>query len=226
MWWNRSKKSAQESAPPPVASPVLPLDGMDAPEGYRAGVVGESVLFQSLLAPNGPGAGLVVPWQTRADNLGAKRLGRDRGVMLLQTAWAHQGPNQPFNRQELSALGMFWDYFHVAADREVIQQGEYGDYMLVQLTGAMAVERLDAAGKNMRLAETSVGDLIGEMSLLDHGLRFSSCVSLTPCDLAVLTREGLEEMLHNQPQLAARLILVLARKLSIRLRSLSAKLGS
>lgn len=187
------------------------------------GDTGESVLFQSLIAPNGPGVGLIVPWETRAANLGAKRLSRDRGVTLLQSAWGHQGPNQPFSRQELGVLGMYWEYFSLGADREVIQQDEYGNYMLVQLTGVMAVERVDAEGASIRMAETSVGDMIGEMSLLDHGLRFSSCVTLTSCELAVLTHEGLDEMLHNQPQLAARLLLLLARKLSVRLRAVSSK---
>lgn len=219
MWWSRAKKEADRA--PDTVRGVL-THPIAAPEGSAKGT-GESILFQSLIDPHGPGVGLIVPWETRVANLGGKRLGRDRGITLLQTAWCRQGPDQPFNRQELATLGMFWDYFSVAADREVIQQDEYGDYMLVQLAGVMAVERVSPGGASVRMAETNVGDMIGEMSLLDHGLRFSSCLTLTTCELAVLTREGLDDMLHKQPQLAARLLLLLARKLSIRLRTVSAK---
>lgn len=209
MWWNKRHR-------PPAARPPQPPQ-----PPLRLG--GESLLFSQFDAA-GEVALPIVPWERRARSLGARTLRADKGLALLQAAWAHQGPAQPFGREEVAALAPFFQFLQVPAEREVVQQGEYGDFMLVQLSGVMGVERQGADGAPQRMAETHVGDFIGEMSLLDQGQRFSSCVTLTTCDLAVLTREGLDGMLHNQPQLAARLVMLLARKLSVRLRAVSATL--
>ncbi|MDO4725504.1 MAG: cyclic nucleotide-binding domain-containing protein [Comamonadaceae bacterium] len=222
MWWGSRKKDREGAEP--AAQWVQTQAPAEPGQLVEQQSESESVLFQSLILPHAGSAQVIVPWSARAQELGARRIGQERGIGLLQAAWARQSPSQPFNRQELALLGGFFEYHSLPADREIIQQDEYGDYMMVQLNGVMAVERAGPNGQPVRMAETHVGDLIGEMSLLDQGLRFSSCVSLTPCELAVLTRDGLDEMMHNQAQLAARLVLLLARKLSVRLRAVSSKL--
>lgn len=47
---------------------------------------------------------------------------------------------------------------------------------------------------------------------------------ITDCEVAVLNAEGMDEMMDKDPQLAASLIALLARKLSLRLRAVSARL--
>ena len=69
------------------------------------------------------------------------------------------------------------------------------------------------------------GDILGEMSLLDSGIRFSACTTLTDCEIAVLSAEALDDMMAQDPQLAASLVALLARKLSLRLRVVSARLS-
>jgi len=63
------------------------------------------------------------------------------------------------------------------------------------------------------------------MSLLDSGLRFSACTTLTECEIAVLSAEGMDAMMTEEPQLAASLVALLGRKLSLRLRVVSARLS-
>ena len=113
----------------------------------------------------------------------------------------------------------------VPAGRDVIRQDEYGNFMVVLLTGTIAVDRIQPWGEQLRLAETRPGDILGEMSLLDSGIRFSACTTLTDCEVAVLNAEGMDEMMDKDPQLAASLIALLARKLSLRLRAVSARLS-
>jgi CRP-like cAMP-binding protein len=96
--------------------------------------------------------------------------------------------------------------------------------MIVLLNGVIAVDRLQPWGERLRLTEARPGDILGEMSLLDSGKRFSICASLTECDVAVLDAQALDEMTSADPALAASLIALLARKLSLRLRLVSARL--
>jgi len=63
------------------------------------------------------------------------------------------------------------------------------------------------------------------MSLLDSGMRFSACTTLTDCEVAVLSAEALDDMMAQDAQLAASLVALLARKLSLRLRVVSARLS-
>jgi len=122
-------------------------------------------------------------------------------------------------------LEKFFDYAIVPADRDLIRQEEYGDFMVVLLTGSVAVDRVQPWGERMRLTEARPGDILGEMSLLDSGMRFSLCVTLTECEIAVLSAQALDEMMNADPKLAACLVALLARKLSMRLRVVGARLS-
>jgi CRP-like cAMP-binding protein len=97
--------------------------------------------------------------------------------------------------------------------------------MVVVLSGELVVNRRQPWGETLRLAQTGPGDLLGEMSLLDSGQRFSSCTTLVDSELAVLSAEALDDMLVHDPALAAQLVAILARKLSVRLRAVSSRLG-
>jgi CRP-like cAMP-binding protein len=97
--------------------------------------------------------------------------------------------------------------------------------MIVLLSGSVAVDRVQPWGERLRLAEIRPGEILGEMSLLDSGIRFSACTTMANCEIGVLTAEGMDDMMAASPQLAASLIALLARKLSLRLRVVSARLS-
>ena len=126
-------------------------------------------------------------------------------------------------------FGNYLDYVQVEAGRQVIGQDEQGDFLLIVLDGTVAVERVQPWGAKARLGESRAGDVLGEMSLLDSGMRFSVCVSLTECEIAVLSAEALDDMMMDDPALAASVIALLAwlaRRLSLRLRQVSARLSA
>jgi CRP-like cAMP-binding protein len=113
----------------------------------------------------------------------------------------------------------------VSAEREIIVQDELGDFMLVLLKGAISVVRKQEWGEVLVLANVTPGEMLGEMSLLDGGVRFSTCMTRSECEIAIITAEGLDQMIVGESQIAATLIALLARKLSLRLRVVSARLG-
>jgi CRP/FNR family cyclic AMP-dependent transcriptional regulator len=168
---------------------------------------------------------LPVPWEARAVEVGAIRLSASRGIQLLQTLWAQDKYMHALTPDAIQHLERFFDFTTVPANRDLIHQEEYGNFMLVLLSGSMAVDRLQPWGERLRLAEVAPGEILGEMSLLDSGQRFSTCTTLNLCDMAVLRADALAEMLSSQPALAANLIALLARKLSLRLRTVSARLS-
>jgi CRP/FNR family cyclic AMP-dependent transcriptional regulator len=184
----------------------------------------DSAMFTSAFADMDLEGAVLIPWEARANEIGAKRLATSRALKLLQTTWAKDRHMQKFDVGAIQKTERFFDFATVEADRDIIRQGEYGNFMIVLLTGSIAVDRVQPWGENLRLTEAKPGDILGEMSLLDSGLRFSQCTSLTECEIAILGADALDEMLSVEPLMAANLIGLLARKLSLRLRLVSTRL--
>lgn len=166
-----------------------------------------------------------LPWEARAVELGARPLSPRAALHKLQTLWAHDRHLSMLTPEALGRMERYLHFAAVKAQRDVILQDEYGNFMVVVLSGELVVNRRQPWGETMRLAQTGPGDLLGEMSLLDSGQRFSSCTTLVDSELAVLSAEALDDMLVHDPALAAQLIAILARKLSVRLRAVSSRLG-
>lgn len=185
----------------------------------------DSRLFTTAFADQGVDPSMLVPWEARANEVGAKRLSGSRGIKLLQALWVKDKYMSRLDEGQVRRLEKFFDFASVAADRDLIRQDEYGNFMIVPLTGTIAVDRLQPWGERMRLTEARPGDILGEMSLLDSGQRFSLCVTLTECEIAVLGAQAMDDMMNAEPQLAAALVALLARKLSMRLRVVGARLS-
>ena len=188
----------------------------------------DSMLFSTAFAGQGVDDSMLVPWEARAVEVGAKRLPASRGGKLLQGLWAKDKYMAHLDKdavERMERMERFFEFASVPSNRDLIRQDEYGNFMVVLLTGTIAVDRVQPWGEQLRLAETRPGDILGEMSLLDSGIRFSACTTLTDCEIAVLSAEAMDEMMSKDPQLAASLVALLARKLSLRLRVVSARLS-
>jgi CRP/FNR family transcriptional regulator, cyclic AMP receptor protein len=185
----------------------------------------DSVLFSTAFAGQGVDSAMLVPWEARAVEVGATRLPAAQGSKMLQALWARDKYMAQLPTEGIERMERFFDFATVPANRDLILQDEYGNFMVVLLKGTIAVDRVQPWGEHLRLAETRPGDILGEMSLLDSSIRFSACTTLTPCDVAVLNADALDEMMTQAPQLAASLVALLARKLSLRLRVVSARLS-
>ena len=185
----------------------------------------DSLLFSTAFAGLGVDAALLIPWEARAVEIDAKRLNADRGTKLLQGLWAKDKYMNHLSADAIHSLERYFDFASVPANRDLIRQDEYGNFMVVLLSGAVAVDRVQPWGERLRLAETRPGEILGEMSLLDSGIRFSACTTMNDCEVAALSAEAMDDMMSANPQLAANLIALLARKLSLRLRVVSARLS-
>lgn len=185
----------------------------------------DSVLFSTAFAGLGVDPTLLVPWEARAVEVGATRLNASKGTKRLQALWAQDKFMHHLDADAIARLERYFDFASVPANRDLIRQDEYGNFMVVLLSGTIAVDRLQPWGARLRLAEAAPGEILGEMSLLDSGIRFSVCTTLRDCEIAVIGAQAMDEMLTADPVVAASLIALLARKLSLRLRVVSARLS-
>lgn len=165
-------------------------------------------------------------WTARALVVGATSLDPEAGLALLLQTWGQDALMASLSDADHRKLLTHLYFVSVPAGRELIVQDEKGDYALVVLEGLVAVDRVQPTGARARLAEAREGDVLGEMSLLDAGARFASCLTLSRCSLAVLTCTALDDLAVEEPRLGMALMSSTARRLSWRMRQLSARLGA
>lgn len=186
----------------------------------------DSGLFSTQFSERGDDISAVATWAERARQVGAQPLDRKLAQPMFAKLWGADRYVAALSADELERMGQYLRFVTVAPNQEVIGQDEQGDYMLIVLDGTLAVDRVQPWGGRARLAEARAGDMLGEMSLLDAGARFSACTTLTPCTLAVIDAQRLDEMIMFEPRLGLALLASLSRRLSLRLRQVSARLSA
>lgn len=186
----------------------------------------DSGFFSTQFLERAEDAQVLATWAARAAAVGAKPLDRATAEPMFTRLWGADRYVAALAPHELLRMSQYLHFVTVPANQEVIGQDEQGDYMLIVLEGTLAVDRVQPWGGRARLAEARAGDMLGEMSLLDAGARFSACTTLTPCCLAVVDAHRLDEMIQHEPRLGLALLASLSRRLSLRLRQVSARLSA
>ena len=113
------------------------------------------------------------------------------------------------------------------AGTTVIMEGEreQNDFMFLVLSGDVIVESIAVRRADpIVMSVLGPGSLIGEMGLLDGAPRSASCVASTDVTAAVLTRGALSLLIHDDPAVAAKLLVAISQRLAAGLRESSLKL--
>lgn len=168
---------------------------------------------------------LLAPWRERAPELGARPHDLAQGLAGLVQLLRQDAVFAGLEGVDLAVLGGYVEFVQMDSGKQIIGQDEQGDFLVILLQGVVADDRLQPSGVKVRINESRAGDVLGELSVLDGGTRFCSCTALTPLTAAVLSSQALEAMMNDEPRLAAAVLAWLAKRLSLRLRQVSARLS-
>lgn len=115
----------------------------------------------------------------------------------------------------------------VAKGTIFIREGDGRDtgFMMLLLDGEVTMEtRVASRVAPITISLLGRGSLIGEMGLIDGQPRYVSCIAATPLRCAILTREALNLLMHENSPIAAKLILAVSLRIGARLRDMTDKL--
>lgn len=126
-----------------------------------------------------------------------------------------------FTLNELETLCRYLQCYGAPGNYPLISEGQEIDYLLLILTGSVEIRRGIPGDGIAQFAEVTAGETVGEMSLIDGQPGSEICITAVPTDFAVLTQEGLNRLLMQSPRLANKLLLVLLRKMTRRLRDVN-----
>ena len=112
------------------------------------------------------------------------------------------------SKRELGHVARVGREIHVGAGTLIADQGQMGREAFVILEGDVAVKR---GGR--KIATLTAGDVVGELSLLDHGPRTASVECETDATLLVLEQHAFREVLADHPTISLKLLATLAERI-------------
>ena len=139
--------------------------------------------------------------------------------VLDKTRWA-----SGFDWQEMLQLAGVMKAFTVVEGQSLWSEGDVERYMCIIANGTVDVLKTDLKGNTGVITQLSVGQSLGEMSLLDKEPRSAQIVASTDLKLLVLSLDGLNTLKAMSPLVAYKFLWKLAQLLSQRLRKTSGQL--
>lgn len=115
----------------------------------------------------------------------------------------------------------------ILAGTTFIREGDRRDtgYMLLLIEGEVTIENIVVSRTSpVTITVLGPGSLIGEMGLVDGEPRSASCTATSSVRCAVLTREALEELIHDEAEIGAKLMMAVALRIAERQRETADKL--
>ena len=103
-------------------------------------------------------------------------------------------------------LAEFVDERQLPAGEILFRTGEPGDALYVVRSGEVELYIKDTAGQKIVLALAGVGEVFGELALLDQGPRTATAVALADSDLLALKRDDLLFLFQRSPAAALRVL--------------------
>lgn len=102
---------------------------------------------------------------------------------------------------------------HFARGDTIFSEGEPGEWLYIIISGKVKVGRGSADGREHLLTIMGPSDMFGELSIFDPGPRTSTVTAITDVRAVSMDRHALRAWIADRPEIAERLLRVLAHRL-------------
>ncbi len=159
---------------------------------------------------------------------------------------------EDFTPDEADVLAASMLLVRATPGQVLIREGDSGDWMMLILSGTVDVTKrverpAEAPGEirhdpgipaspasgaepdwvdasQARVAVLQRGSSLGEMSMLDSGLRFATATAIEPVEAGVLGSRAIGLLIRDHPAVGAKLLVKITQLMAQRLRNISAQL--
>ena len=100
-----------------------------------------------------------------------------------------------------------------AAGALIFRKGEPGRSLMLIVSGQVKISVSAPDGKEAVLAVLGVGEILGEMAILENKPRSADATALTPCEVLLLQRRDFIPYLERNPSMAIRLLTMVCDRL-------------
>ncbi len=131
---------------------------------------------------------------------------------------------QTLSSDQLKAVAALADRREVEGGAAIFREGEPGEEMFVVVSGRVRIsKRVPGVGEEA-LTILEAGSYFGEMAMIDDAPRSADALAHTPCALAVIRRDELDQLMFTDKELAYALLWTFVRTLTVRLREMNDKI--
>jgi CRP/FNR family cyclic AMP-dependent transcriptional regulator len=120
---------------------------------------------------------------------------------------------QGLGAEERTALAAVMDEARFPSAQQIFAEADPGGISYVIQRGWVELSVRDEDGEKVVIDLIGPGELFGEISLFDGGVRTATALAVTPVEAVALRREALLEYLHARPTVALGLLSNLAKRL-------------
>lgn len=106
----------------------------------------------------------------------------------------------------------------------LFKEGEAGAEMYVVVSGRVRISKHVPGVGEEALSILDAGSYFGEMAMIDDAPRSADALAHTPCVVAVIGRDALDQLMFVDKELAYALLWTFVRTLSTRLREMNDKI--
>ena len=89
-----------------------------------------------------------------------------------------------------------------------------GEVLFLLKAGRVQLYRMTPAGKKIVVATLGPGAVFGEMSIVGQGMHNTFAQALDECMICVMSREDVERLIHEKPNVAFRFVEALGKRVS------------
>ncbi|MDR1637469.1 MAG: cyclic nucleotide-binding domain-containing protein [Treponema sp.] len=97
-------------------------------------------------------------------------------------------------------------------DAMIFSEGEIGDELYIIQKGSVKIVKI-VDNREMLLAVLKAGDIFGEMAVLESKPRAASAIAYADCQILAVNKANFTTMIGTQPQIVARLTILLAERI-------------
>ncbi len=133
----------------------------------------------------------------------------------------------PLNLTEARIVVKYMFPRHIAQGTVFIREGDDqgSGFMLLVVAGEVTVESLVVSRVSpITVAVLGVGSMHGDLGLMDGLPRSATCTASADLNCAILTREGLMQLVADHPGVGVKLVMAIASQMATRLRDNTSKL--
>ncbi len=126
---------------------------------------------------------------------------------------------------EIENIAKHLSFIELSKDEILFQEGERGNCVCFVVEGTLDVIKQSLTGESVIITALHRGRSIGEMSIIDDFPRSATVKARTQVKLVILTREGFDLLLEENPQVGIKILKKISRLLSLNLRKTSSRLA-
>jgi CRP/FNR family cyclic AMP-dependent transcriptional regulator len=114
------------------------------------------------------------------------------------------------NEDDRVALAAVVDELAIPEGHTLFQAGDPGDSLFIVRVGEIELYIKDTAGQKITLTNAEVGDMFGELAMLDSGPRTATALALVDSEVLVLDRDDLILLFQRKPEAALHMLAALS----------------